>query len=265
MLSTTGDLARLGHAMLSSRLVTPAITRRWLQPIADTSNLRNGVGRPWEIYHAATASSSDGTPAAAAPILDVFLKAGQVAQYSSYLGLSPDVGAGFAILAHDTSGAAADLDVYSDVVSQGVGELLGLAASEAAERYAGVYGSIGSRHNVAMFNVSDDGPGLVVTQLLVDGTDLRVKTATAAGILLENLDFRVYPTNVVKGGLHQFVAVFQDRSAPVDMGTPTCITWMTVDSLGPTLVDRFVFEVDPKGMATQVLISGKGTSLTRSK
>ena len=259
MLSTTHDLARAGHAMLSSRLLPPATTRRWLHPAADTSNLRNGVGRPWEVYRAASSAVD--------PILDVFLKEGEVAPYSSYFGLAPDVGAGFAILAHDAGGGggAADLNVYADVVAGALAKMQGLAAAEAEERYAGVYGGGGEDVAMAVFNVSDNGPGLVVEQLVVGGRDVRAEIAAAAGIMLENLDFRVYPTNVVKGGLHQFVAVFQDMSAPVDMGTPTCITWMTVDALGPTLGDRFVFELDGKGIATRVLIPATGVSLTRDK
>ena len=259
MLSTARDLARAGHAMLTSRLLPPATTRRWLQPAADTSNLRNGVGRPWEIYRAGTAG-----PSPTAPILDVFIKAGVVAQYSSYFGLAPDVGAGFAILAHDAGGrGAADLNVYADVVAGGLGKLLAAAAGETAVMYAGVYGGDGG--DMAVFNVSSEGPGLVVSRLVLGGRDVRAESAVLAGISLENLDYRVYPTNVRKGRLHQFVGVLQDVSAPVDMGTPTCITWMTVDGLGPNLVNRFLFELDEDGSAMKVAVPQRGVELNRAK
>ncbi|KAJ9149231.1 Beta-lactamase [Pleurostoma richardsiae] len=257
LLSTTRDLARAGHAMLSSRLVPAAVTRRWLQPVADTSNLRNGVGRPWEIYHAGQYANSS--------VLDVYTKSGAVSAYSSYFGLAPDFGAGFAILAHDASGAAPDLNVYADVVSLAVVELEELAAEQAAARYAGEFSSSGS-DDVAVFNVSSDGPGFIVPVLAVGGVDLRKQVADVAGIELEDLDFRVYPTNVIKGTMHQFVAVFQDKSAPVDMDTPTCITWQNVDSLGPDVADRFIFEInESSGSAKSVIIPAKDVTLTSAE
>ena len=243
--------------MLSSRLISPSATRRWLQPVADTSNLRNGVGRPWEIYHAGQHANSS--------ILDVYTKTGLVGAYASYFGLTPDLDAGFAILAHDASGSAPDLNVYADIVSLAVEELEKLAAGQAAAQYSGEY-VVAGKDDIVAFNISDDGPGLVVPVLRVGGVDLKKQTAKAAGIVLEDLDFRVYPTNVAKGALRQFVAVFQDKSAPVDQGTPTCITWQDVGSLGPDVVDRFVFELDDgSGAAKSVRIPAKNVTFSKSK
>ncbi|OAA68550.1 Beta-lactamase/transpeptidase-like protein [Niveomyces insectorum RCEF 264] len=253
LLSTPRDLARAGRAMLSSQLASQATTRRWLQPVADTSNLFNGVGRPWEIYHAGRYANSS--------ILDVYTKTGLVGAYASYFGLAPDLGTGFAILAHDTSGTAPDLNVYADVVSLAVAELEALAAGQATARYNGTF-SDRDGGDVAVFQTASDGPGLVVSRLAVGGIDLRNQTATAAGIALENLDFRVYPSNIARGASHLFVAVVQDKSAPVDADTPTCITWQEVGSLGPGIADRFVFEVDAvSGQATSVTVLGKNGTL----
>jgi CubicO group peptidase (beta-lactamase class C family) len=96
LLSTPHDLALAGSSILSSTLLPASTTRRWLSPAsADTSNLRNGVDHPWEVYRA---------PVSSQLIVDILLKSGRVGAYSSYLGLVPGVGVGFAILAHDETG-----------------------------------------------------------------------------------------------------------------------------------------------------------------
>ncbi|CAK7225880.1 hypothetical protein SEUCBS140593_006053 [Sporothrix eucalyptigena] len=253
LLSTTRDLARAGRAMLTSKLISASATRRWLQPYSDTSNLRNSVGRPWEIYHAGQYANST--------ILDVFTKNGYVGAYASYFGLSPDLGAGFAILSHDTSGTAADLNAYADIVSLVLLNLESLAAEEAASYFGGNYTN--SSSDIAVIDSPSDGYGFVVSSLVVDGVDLRNKTAVAAGIELENLDYRIYPSNVASDTQHLFLAVFQDITAPVDAGTPTCITWQDVGTLGADVAEQFVFGVDKEGVATTMTILGKNTTLQR--
>jgi len=263
--------------MLTSRLLPAAMTRRWFSTVADTSNLRNAVGRPWEVYHA-----SAGAGGATAPVVDIYLKSGAVGAYSSYMGVSPDLGVGFAILAHDANAGtannntskpatAADLNVYADVVADTLGDIFTLAAKDAAARFGKVFkGRNNNGNDKAEFKIARDGPGLVVSDLVVAGVDIRAEVAAAAGIALENLDFRVYPSIEVKKGpaageavgLYQFVAVYQDMSAPVDAGTPTCITWMTVGEFGSSAVDRVVFELDSMGVASGVRIPGRGVTLS---
>lgn len=256
LLSTTRDLARAGRAMLKSELIPASATRRWLQPFADTSNLRNGVGRPWEIYHAGQYANST--------VLDVFTKNGYTGAYASYFGLSPDLGAGFAILSHDTSGTAADLNAYADIVSLVLLELEALAASEAAAYFSGNYTGQSGSGDIAVIQSPGDDYGFVVTDLIVDGIDLRNETALAAGIALENLDFRIYPSNAIQGTKSLFVAVFQDKTAPVDADTPTCITWQDVGSLGPGIADKFVFDTnEASGLAESLSVLGKNSTLLR--
>lgn len=255
LLSTPYDLALLGHSILASALLSPPTTRRWLTSHATTSNLRNGVGRPWEVYHASN------------PVADIFLKSGTIGSYSSYMGVSPDVNAGFVVLAHDSTGKAADLNVYADVVADSVALLLGVAAREVAGEYAGVFGGKGSENGTTETAVelkaAKDGPGLVIAKMVVKGRDVRAETARKAGIEIGNLDWRVYPAIKTKEA-HQFVAVVQDVSAPVDAGTPTCITWMTVGELGAGVVERVVFGLDGTGSAVSVEIPVEGVELARA-
>ncbi|KAK3375795.1 beta-lactamase/transpeptidase-like protein [Lasiosphaeria ovina] len=276
LFSTPRDLATAGHAILSSRLIPPGTTRRWLRASAgDTSNLRNGVGRPWEVYRAGVGGS------AIAPfVADIFLKAGTVGAYSSYVGLSPDVGAGFALVAHNAGGVAADLNVYADVVAGELGGLFALAAAQAGAQFAGVYSSpsssssssssasspgSGNGSDVAEFALARDGPGLLVARLQLGGRDVRADVAAAAGIALENLDWRAYPAGgSADGTRHRFVAVVQDRSALVDAGTPTCVTWMAAgDEGGLAGAHRFVFLLDGQGRAGGVSVPGRNVQLGR--
>ncbi|KAJ4327411.1 hypothetical protein N0V84_002182 [Fusarium piperis] len=235
LVSSIEDLARAGHSILSSTLLSPATTRRWLHPNMDTSNLRNGVGRPWEVYRAGSTAIS--------PVLDVMTKSGTIGQYASYFGLTPDFNAGFAILAHDSTveDRKLDLNVYADIVSESLGYMQAFAAKELALRYAGTYKA--ANGGVAVLNITENGPGLEVQSLTINKADVKAEMAKKLGIKVADLDFRIYPTNVQDETKHQFVAVFQDRSAPIDMGTPTCITWQEVGAV-PGVEETLVFLLD---------------------
>ncbi|KAF5551241.1 hypothetical protein FMEXI_3358 [Fusarium mexicanum] len=232
--SSVKDLARAGHSILASDLLSPAVTRRWLHPNVDTSNLRNGVGRPWEVYRAGNAIS---------PIVDALTKSGTIGKYASYFGLTTDFNAGFAILAHDHSveDRKLDLNVHADIVSEVLGYLQVIAAKELEARYAGSYSG---KEAEATLNTTDNGRGLEVQKLVIGGVNIKKQIAQKLGIHADDLDFRIYPTNVQDKNRHQFIAVFQGKSAPIDMGTPTCITWQEI---GADAEISFVFTLGRGG------------------
>lgn len=239
--------------MLTSKLISPSVTRRWLQTNADTSNLRNGVGRPWEIYHSGSCPTT--------PIRDLFIRFGSIGSYASYFGLTPDFNAGFAILAHDATvpDRLLDLNVYADVVSESLGSLGKLAAVQMNLTYAGSYH--GENGDAATFGLSQSGPGLVVQKLKVGGIDIKGQVGKELGIKASNLDFRLYPTNVEDSHMHQFTAVFQDTSALIDAGTPTCITWKDVGASSNGEYN-FIFELGRDGLATGVSLGAAHLSRT---
>lgn len=239
--STIKDLARAGNAILSSELLTDSSTRSWMQRSVDTSNLRNGVGYPWEVYRSGDTIK---------PILDVFTKAGTIGPYASYFGVSPDLDVGFAILARDYTVADGklDLNVHADIASETLRPLQKVAAAEMGARYAGLFKN--GSGDVLILNVT--GPGLEVIKMSSDGKDEKQYVADALGIKEGSLDFRLYPTNVRTVNRHQYVAVFQDKDAPVDAGTPTCITWQDVGSLN-SAPSKFEFEFDGNVIAQSVV------------
>ncbi|KAF5635966.1 hypothetical protein F52700_5279 [Fusarium sp. NRRL 52700] len=250
--SSAQDLARAGHSILSSDLLPPDVTRRWLHPNVDTSNLRNGVGRPWEVCRAGDAIS---------PILDALTKGGTIGKYASYFGLTTDFNAGFAILAHDNSveDRKLDLNVHADIVSEVLGYLQVIAAKELEARYAGSYTSTVTE---ADFNTTDNGRGLEVQKLVIGGVNIKKQTAQKLGIHVDDLDFRIYPTNVQDKNNHQFIAVFQDKSAPIDMGTPTCITWQEI---GADAEVSFVFTMGRDGEVIGVEVPQFHAEMARTK
>ena len=232
--------------MLSNQQLTPSATRHWLRRNVDTSNLRNGVGAPWEIYRAGDKDIS--------PILDVYTKSGAIGPYASYFGISPDLSIGFAILAHDAGfdNEKLDLNVYADLVSESLAPLQGLAGKQTAKAYAGTF-AVGQENHLVL-GLGKLSPGMEVLNLTLGGHDVKQMAAKDMGIKPASLDFRLYPTDVVNATHHQFVAVLQNKNEPADEGTPTCITWQQVGvSAWPY---TFVFRME-SGEATIVEYGGR--------
>ncbi|KAK3709114.1 hypothetical protein LTR37_011093 [Vermiconidia calcicola] len=247
--SSLADLSRFGRAILTSKLITPSETLHWLKPVSDASNLRNPVGRPWEIYHFGTLSTD--------PIIDVYTKTASVGRYSSYFGLAPSHDDGFAILAVDTETEAPDLNAYADIVLGALGQIDELTREQADATLARTYHD---GKSTLQMNLTGSDPSLKVSKLTIDGTNWLSEIAHRAGIdNVLGLDLRLYATNLesnVSGGGRQqvFQAIIQDKSALVDAGTPTCIFWQTEGELKVSgmPLDRFVVETDSDGVATSV-------------
>lgn len=227
--------------MLNSTLIPSAMTRRWLKPITHTSNLVNDAGRPWIIYKSTEDQSLIN------PVIDIYTSYGSVGLYSSYFGLVPDYNVGFVILAADEV-SAPDLNVHVDIVADML--LPGLeeaAISQAGSLYTGEYRS--NQTAATLIIEKPDGmPGLSLSNFTMGSTDIREELATVAGISPSALSIRLYPTDLIErttsGGTKiAFRAVFQDENAAIDAGTPTCITWLSLDVLnyyGKPL-DLFIF------------------------
>ena len=129
--TTLSNLSAFGRAILTETLLSSTQSRRWLKPVSDTSNLRNAVGRPWGIYHFGETSTD--------PIIDCYTKIGSIGRYSSYLGLVPDVGVGFAILAVETGDSSADLNVHADITLDALRGINALGYAQAEENIVGTY------------------------------------------------------------------------------------------------------------------------------
>ncbi|KAL4799805.1 beta-lactamase/transpeptidase-like protein [Aspergillus venezuelensis] len=162
--------------------------------------------------------------------------------YSSYLGLVPDFGVGFAILSADTV-TPADLNAHADIIGDVVLEALMVSAIEQAPLISSI--------TVAY----DELPGLYINEFISNGTDFRATLAGLLGIAdPANLSIRLYPTQLVD----------HDTSA-ADNGTPTCVSWINLDKIryGGRALDEFVFDLDGSGRAVGVQIPALEVKLLR--
>ena len=184
--SSITDLSRLGRALLTSDLLDAVELRRWLKPVTSTSNLRNAVGRPWEVYHYSDAATD--------PIIDVYTKTGTVGRYSSYFGLVPSLNIGFAILAADSEREAPDLNAYADLTLAALVQIQELGYREVNETIVGAYHGRGNA--TLSLQLTGPDPGIAVSTLSANGTDWLSDIAERAGIQSEYLDLRLYPTGL---------------------------------------------------------------------
>ena len=260
MYSTISDLSKASQSILKSSILSQVSTNRWLKPASQTSNTADDIGAPFSIYRATLTGKSTGA------LLPIYTQFGTQGLYSSYIGLAPDWGVGFAILSADTS-AAADLNAYADLISEYLLPALEKTAIlEAAINYAGNYNSGNSTLVVKVEGLS----GLSLTNWTNGSEDVRAAYADLNSIPPATLDFRLYPTNLVDkspaDSRKEFRASMQDIAAPADAGTPTCITWMgNIDKFvyNGVSLDSFIFDLGADGRATALEIPALNLKLTK--
>ncbi|KAJ5619849.1 hypothetical protein N7510_003833 [Penicillium lagena] len=241
--SSAKDMATLGRALLNSSLLPAAITRRWMRPLAHTSSLDHAVGAPWEIL-----SFGNERP------IDLYTKSGDIGTYSSILALDPDHGVGFTIL-----GAGANthesLALAADLVSASLLPALEAAAKDQANsHFAGTYAL--STLNSSITIITDDGPGLVVSSWINNGTNMFTSYMALSGITdPSQLSIRLYPTSLTSPGQISFRAVIPPQlRAGIGPFTSSCISWVLVDGsvYGNVGIDEFLFNVDKNGDAVSI-------------
>jgi hypothetical protein len=189
--------------------------------------------------------------------------------YSSYLGIVPDFGVGFAILSADTA-APADLNAHADIIGDVVLEALMITAMEqAAKNFGGAYKSPASNSSITV--QYDALPGIYIEEFISNGTDFRETLSELLGIAdPAELSIRLYPSQLesfsAAGSRQAFRAVFQDKSELADYGTPTCVSWLDLDKFhyGGRALDEFVFELDQGGRAVGVEIPALQVELRRN-
>lgn len=253
--STTSDISSLGRSILSSTILSPAPTRRWLRPVSHTANLQFSVGTPWEIFRLTLDTPSK--------VFDLYTKNGGVGCYFSELVLSPDYGVGYTILEAD--GNTNIRGVAGRLIMGWINELLFPALEEAAREeadlnYVGDYVSTDQNLNSSMrFAVTSDLPGLSITSLIRNGTDIfAVLGSQILGIPASNVSIRLYPTNLhnsIRAGSEvEWHAIWEDKEAPTMEEQFGCGGWSKVDGLlyGNIGLDDFVFVVGNDGRATSV-------------
>lgn len=252
--SSIHDLRILGTSILSSSLLHPAQTRRWMKPVTFTADPNLAVGAPWEISRSPTNRQSW-----------MYTVTGGLGLYSSSLALLPDYEVGFTVLAAGT-GASTSVDTLSKILPAIFVPALETAVrEEAGSAYAGTYALAGAEGASSILTVvaDDQKPGLGVTRWFNNGTDilqllgwLRATDGQTEG----NISVRLYPTGLQSQNDSikkvSWRAVYELLSAPSasGAGAGSCDSWFNVDGLtyGGVGIDEFVFEIGRDGKATSV-------------
>ncbi|KAL4860926.1 hypothetical protein BDV12DRAFT_204544 [Aspergillus spectabilis] len=251
--SSTKDLSILGRAILNNNILSPALTRRWLKPVAHTAEPTFSVGYPWEIF------SLNGST-----LTNIYTKGGDLGSYSAMMGLSPNHDAGFTILAAGPRTAVAVWELADLVSTILIPALDAVAREEADHRFGGTYTS----GNSSLTLTTDNGPGIKVTSWISLGEDMLTTLANMQpGGPPENLDLRLYPTGLESPGKISFrsaVSGVSPTGPPRGPLTRACKAWMLVDGLvyGSVALDEFVFDIREDGRAVSVSPRGLRTSFS---
>lgn len=263
--SSLRDISTFGRAILSSKLLTKAETRRWLKPVAHTSSPSQSVGRPFEIT-LLPPSNETGTQA---PVVEIYGKQGNIGLYSSYLALLPTYGVGVTILEADSASQPL-IEPLAISISQTLAPALQQAAQEQAQvNYGGSYQLNESFTALLQINANDGLPGLAITKFTVNSTDLLATYAEIAGIQPNNLSARLYSTNAVQkvNGAERigWRMVLQDVTlSPAVPGA--CETWTVMDrpTYGGYALDQFLFNLGADGKATSMIYPALGLEIQRT-
>ncbi|KAI9769600.1 MAG: hypothetical protein M1835_006670 [Candelina submexicana] len=257
--STIEDLSRFGIAILNSTLISPEQTREWLKPVTHTADLRFSVGRPWEIVRMPI--GADGR------VVDLYTKAGDAAQYSSYFVLSPDHEVGFSILIAGIGSKVpfASAFIADTLASALIPALESQAAHETAANFAGLYKADHTRLNSSI-TLAVRGAGMVLESWISNGTNVLPVLQTVFG----DVDIILYPSSSDRtSGEIAFRAVGGPGKAQ-DFGPFTRQLrenggWTTLDLVqyGGGSYDLFVFDMDQDGRALAVTPALTRASLKR--
>jgi hypothetical protein len=258
MYSSANDISTLGHAILSSRLIKPSLTRRWLNPVTFSADFAASVGAPWGVRRIQLDPFNQPYRS-----LSVYTKAGTFRKYTAFLTLLKEYNLGFTILMAGTS--MLNNFMLADMLGASLIPAYDEAArDEANEIYSGIYVSHGSNampNSSLVITTDPQKPGLGIISWTSNGTDM-IETAlqlqTGSNTTAARAEARLYytqlETRATDGEKRQsWKAVFEDTgfpSAPGPMLFSTgCGGWVeqTAVTYGSLPLDEFVFDFDSSG------------------
>lgn len=265
-------MTAVAQSILNSDLLRPVVTRSWMKPLTHTSNLRNAIGAPWEIFRQEIPISNN-TAANNTRVVDIYAKSGDLGGSEHYYGtltaLDMDHHFGFNILATGKKAGAVRWILGSIISEVWVNALEQAAREEADVKFAGTYEStaVGPASNIT-FTLDDNRPGLGVSEWYNNGVNMIASLRAIEGIpTAANVSLRLYPLNRFGDELvfRSVIEAFPQTYVTGPMAT-NCITWPTVDSLfyGGAGFDEFAFKVE-KGVATAVTPAALRNTLVKQK
>ncbi|KAJ5779130.1 hypothetical protein N7457_006850 [Penicillium paradoxum] len=246
MFSSAKDMSTFGRAIFSNALIDPAITRRWLRPMAHTSSLQHSVGAPWEIYSYLTPRRTD-----------LYTKSGDLGLYSSSFGISPDHKIGYTVLVAGVNSHQMTSTISDMVTDTMVPILDEVARNQALKRFGGTYELTGGASNASITITADDGPGLILSSWINNSVDMIESLMALQGVTDRSaLTIRLQPSGLEASGRISFLAVIYALPVLTDAGPmlSSCLSWILLESLvyGGVGLPEFEFEVNDNGDATSL-------------
>jgi hypothetical protein len=265
--SSLSDLNAFGRSILRSTLLPRSVTNRWLRPFTHTSDPRQSVGMPFEIYRQEVPVSRDSQ---ATRLVDIYTKGGDVGLYSTMIVLVPDYDIGFTILTAG-AGTTALLRVYLTELMRNhlLPAMEELAAAEAQQIYAGTYVDKATNSSITI-GLDADQIGMGVEAWTSRGVDMRqdgqgIKSLYAfdtegpVNLRLQSMGLSDAPSRRVS-----FRMIPKDDSLP-EHSMWSCFSWAGVSALayGGLSIDQVVFEVDDAGRGATIELPAFRTVMTR--
>ncbi|KAJ4988100.1 Beta-lactamase-like protein-like protein 1 [Stagonosporopsis vannaccii] len=192
--STPNNLLEFLQSILSHKLLSQHETRRWLHPRAHLPSLHQSVGESWEILRPADLDVK--TPR----LIDIFTKTGGVTGYAAYTAIVPEYNIALTINAAGGQANNAVSTLFPAIVKPLVAYADKLAQEQMSVKYAGVYRSTAADMTNELTLTVDDGPGLAITDLVMNGVPVLRSLAAMQKIPYESFSARLYPSEADSSG-----------------------------------------------------------------
>jgi hypothetical protein len=266
MYASASDLSTFGRAILSSKLIKPSLTRRWLNPVTFSADFLASIGAPWGIRRIQLAKETQPHRT-----ISVYTKAGTFRKYTAFITLLKEFNLGFTIMMAGTPALnnflGADLLGASLIPAYDA-----VARDEADKKYSGLYVARpsfvnGTTGNSSSLTISTDSskPGLGVGPWTSNGinmVDMAIKLQSGSDATPKRAEARLYytqlDTKTSSGGMRQsWKAIFEDTSGPAagqQLWSTDCGAWVGVTGVtyGSLPLDEFIFNMDSAGKVVSV-------------
>jgi hypothetical protein len=261
MFATPNDLARFVRGLLNNELLSSTDTAKWLKPASFTSSSTGeAVGMPWTILRPTNLGLASG----ARPV-EIYTMPGGQGYYNAYIAVIPEYQLGFTVNVAGVGDDPALRALLDHLVRFSVPHFDDVGRQQAAERYAGSYGSDDQPGSSLVLAV-DDGPGLKVEKWTTGDkavSDAWVEFFGAAALDAVDSEVRIYPV----GENDRWRVAFRGISNRNDTGIfeGACYTWFSWGAFiyGGLPVDEMVFKIGANGTVEEVGVPGLRQTLMR--
>lgn len=259
--STPNDQLKFLQSILSHKLLSKSATRRWLQTRASLPSLHQAVGESWEILRLTDFDVK--TPRA----IDIFTKTGGVTGYAAYAAIIPEYD--IALTTNAAGGHAQDAvsTLFPRLVKMLVAYADKLTQQQVRLEYSGTYKATVAGAANSMTLTVDDGPGLAIEDLTMNGVPVLRSLAAMQKIPYESLSARLYPTDPDSLGTNKEVwrILIDRKNRETKFAELECASWNWGDALRYVTepLDIVIFTKDANG-AVNVELLGWRVNLDRT-